>query len=365
MVHFFIAILSFISTILIVVSVHEFGHFSLAKLFKIKVLRFSIGFGRVLWCWQDKQQTEYTISAIPGGGYVKLLDSREAEVTPADQPYAFDQRPIYQCFAVMIAGVLFNLIFAFFAFWLVLSVGITYVKPLIGEVAPNSPAAIAGIEAGEEIVAIDNHPTPHWAAIAMGLIAHYGEQDSVTITVQEFKQAQIKQHLINIDLRNWRLNALKPDPLSSLGIIPARVPQQAQYLNKLKYPIFPAAIAAWQQTTSFLHFNFVVLQKILTGVISWKSLGGPITIFKSTILAANQGIVIYINFLALLSISIGMVNLFPIPGLDGAQIIYLLVEAVRGKPVSIAMQVLLFRLGVILIALLMMQAMLNDLLRLF
>jgi regulator of sigma E protease len=363
MLHIFLAILAFISTILIVVAVHEFGHFSVAKFFKIKVLRFSIGFGKVLWCWHDKQQTEYAISAIPLGGYVKLLDSRETNVDPAEQQYAFDKRPIYQRFAVMIAGVLFNFVFALLAFWLVLSIGISYVKPLVGSVTSNSPAAIAGIKAGEEIVAIDNRATPHWAAIAMALITHYGEQGDVTITVRESHQA--KQHSIKLDLRDWRLNALKPDPLGSLGIIPARVSQQAQFSNKLKYPVFPAAIAAWQQTISFLHFNFVVLQKILTGVISWKSLGGPFTIFKAAILAAGQGTIIYINFLALLSISIGMVNLFPIPGLDGAQIVYLMFEAIRGKPVSVAMQVLLFRLGVILLALLMIEVMLNDLLRLF
>jgi regulator of sigma E protease len=365
MLHISLAVLAFISTILIVVSVHEFGHFIVARFFKIKVLRFSIGFGKILWRFYDKHQIEYAISAIPLGGYVKLLDEREGPVTSADKPHAFNNHPVYQRFAVMIAGVLFNLIFAFLAFWLVLSMGISFIKPLVGGVVPGSPAALAGIKAGEEIVAVDQRSTPHWAAITMALITHYGEQSNLTITVHESHQTQDRQHNLQLDLRHWQLNALRPDPLNSLGIIPAKLPQQKQFLNILKYPVFPAAAAAFQQTISFLHFNGVILQKILTGVISWKSLGGPLTIFKATILAAGQGAIIYINFLALLSISIGIVNLFPIPGLDGAQIIYLVIEMVRGKPLSIAVQVLLFRLGVIVLALLMIEVMLNDLLRLF
>jgi regulator of sigma E protease len=374
MTHILFSLLAFISTILIVVSVHEFGHFIVARIFKIKVLRFSIGFGKVLWSCRDKKNTEYAISAIPLGGYVRLLDEREGTVEPAEQTQEFNHHPIYQRFLVLIAGVVFNLIFAFLAYWLVFSAGIVYVKPIIGSVITNSPAAQANIKPGEEIIAIDNQATPHWAAVAMTLVAHYGESGELTITTQKSPRSltlatpfykggeQLQtQHVINLNLKNWRLNALRPDPLSSLGIVPDRKVQ----LHTLQYPIFTAAVVAYQQVITFLKFNASILHKMITGVISWKSLGGPFTIFQAAAMSANQGVIIYINFLALLSISIAIVNLFPIPGLDGAQLVYLLIEFIRRKPLSIDMQLLLFRLGVICLALLMVTVLMNDLLRLF
>lgn len=370
MIHILFSILAFISTILIVVSVHEFGHFIVAKFCKIKVLRFSIGFGKVLWRFYDKQKTEYAISAVPLGGYVRLLDENEGPVAPEERSQTFNYHPLHQRFAVIIAGVLFNIIFAFLAFWLVFSVGIVFIKPLVGGVMPNSLAAEAGIKAGEEIIAINNKSTPHWSAIAMTLIEYYGEEKTVAITVREISKNKIIQHQINLDLRHWHLNALRPDPLSSLGIVPYQfskpitIAQRTQMLNTMRYPFFKAAMVAYQQMVSFIHFNWVILTKMLTGVISWKSLGGPLTIFQAAVLSAGQGLIIYINFLALLSVSIAVVNLFPIPGLDGAQLVYLLIEMIRGKAVSLQAQVLLFRLGVIVLVLLMIQVLMNDLLRL-
>lgn len=358
---YFFAIISFLCAVLILVSVHEFGHFIVAKFCKIKVLRFSIGFGKPLLHFYDKQKTEYVIAAIPLGGYVKLLDEREAPVALVEQSQAFNRHPIYQRFAVMIAGVLFNLIFAFFAFWLVLSVGMMYVRPIIGNVLPNSPVATIGLKAGAEITAIDHRPTPTWNAIAMALLSHYGTADPLLITAQtEEASNHIKTTVFNIDAKQWHLNALRPDPLSSLGIIPYRSHQ----LFKLRYPVWTAASVAFDQTTAFFKFNIMMIYKMVTGVISWKGMGGPLTIFEASALSAGQGIIVYINFLALLSISIAIVNLLPIPGLDGLQIIYLLIEFIRRKPISIATQVLLFRLGVIVLALLMTTVLMNDLLRL-
>lgn len=351
---------AFLVTILIIVGVHEWGHFAVATLCKIKVLRFSIGFGKALWRFQSKQGTEYVIALIPLGGYVKLLDEREGLVSSEERPYAFNYRPLYQRFLVILAGSFFNLLCSLLAFWWVLSMGITYVKPIIGSVKADSLVAQAGLQAREEIIAIDGHPTPHWAAIAMALIRHYGEQGKLTITVQKPDEMQVRSHTTSIDLRQWKLNALRPDPLGSLGIIPYR---SSHLLHTLHYSPLAAWKPAFEQLTTFVNFNIVIVYKMVTGVISWQSLGGPLTIWDATVLAADQGLVVYINFLGLLGASIALINLLPIPGLDGAQLIYLAIEGIRRRPVSTAVQLLFFRLGLILLSLLMLQALMNDLLR--
>jgi regulator of sigma E protease len=356
--HILFPFIASVSALLLVISAHEFGHFLVAKLCNIKVLRFSIGFGKVLWRCRDRQGTEYALSAIPLGGYVRLLDEREGTVAAHEQKGAFNRRPFYQRFAVIIAGVGFNIIFAFLAFWLVFSIGITYVKPLVGSVIADSPAARARINSGDEIIAIDNKLTPNWAAISMALISHYGATKTVTVSVKKFRAPQQVQQ-IKLDLSGWRLNALRPNPLANLGISAAHT----QQVNILHYPVLKASVVSFQQTLDFIKFNFIVLHKMLTGIISWKSLGGPFTIFKAAVLSADQGFVVYVNFLALLSISVATINVFPLPGLDGAQLVYLLIERIRGKPVSVAMQVLLFRLGAMLLFLLMIQVVMNDMLR--
>lgn len=361
MAYFIFALLIFILTILILVSVHEWGHLIAAKFCRIKVLRFSIGFGKPWWrFYRDAQGTDYVLAPIPLGGYVKLLDEREAPVAAAELSYAFNRHSVYQRLAVVAAGVIANILLAILAFWLVFSVGITVMRPVIGSVLPNSLAAAAGIKANEEIIAIDDRPTPHWPAVAMALVSHYGESGKLTLTVQQANHAGLKSATLNINLHDWVLNGLRPDPLHSLGIVPAHTP----LLRTLQYPIWTAAIVSLQQTFAFIKFNFVVIKKMLTGVLSWHGLGGPISIFNAAALSAGQGIIIYINFLALLSISIAVINLLPLPGLDGAQLVYLLIELVRKKPVSVAVQILLFRLGVILLFLLMFQVIMNDLLRL-
>src|SRR6185312_2678540 len=243
MLHTLLALIAFISIILIIVGIHELGHFIAAKLCKIKVLRFSLGFGKPLYRFQSKHGTEYVIAAIPLGGFVKLSDN------------VFNQSPLYQRFLVMIAGSLSNLIFSFLAFWLVLSIGITYVKPIVGAVVPGSLAQQAGLKKGEEIIAIDNRPTAHWAAIAMALISHYGEAGTRTVSTRLVKENQPQIHQVNIDLRQWKLNALRPDPLGSLGIVPST----HHVLQQLRYPPLNAWRPAWEQLTTFVAFNLTVV----------------------------------------------------------------------------------------------------------
>lgn len=366
-----LAILTFLSVVIIIVVVHEFGHFSVAKFFGMKVQRFSIGFGKPLWSFFDKEGTEYALAPIPLGGYVKLVDTREGEVAPEDLPYAFDQRPLYQRFLVVLAGPLFNFIFAIICFWAVLSIGVTTVKPIVGTVIADSPAAKAGVKPGEQIIAVNGRETFHWAAVSMALVRHYGEKGFLNLTVKEPEQTEVKTSEVHLDLQNWKLDALKPNPLEGLGIKPyipnnkvdGKLKWPKELLQERSYPLFPALIHAVSETYNFITFNFIILSKMITGVISWRGIGGPLTIMEAAAIAAKQGFVIYVNFLALLSISIGILNLLPIPGLDGGQIFFQLIELLRGKPVSVRVQLLVFRLGIIILLLIMVQAIVNDLLR--
>jgi regulator of sigma E protease len=367
------AIFSFLLTIFIVAGVHEFGHFVLARIFKIRVIRFSIGFGKVLWRTYDKRGTEYAISLFPIGGYVKLLDSREDTVVASELGDTFDGRPIYQRFCVLIAGPVFNFILAVLAFWIIFIHGVVYIKPIVGQVVVESLAAQAGIKPQDEIVAVNKHNTITWTAVAMDLIRHYGDTEDLIITTRSSSQQMLNKHTLKVNPLNWHLDALKPDILQSIGIEPYvptalnkkdKIEWPATMLESTHYNVISALPKAIEETSYFISFNIIILYKMITGVISWHGLSGPVGIFKAASGAARQGFIIYLNFLALISIGIGLLNLLPIPGLDGAQIVYLLYELVKGKPMSVAAQVFAFRLGIILLIIIMLQALLNDLLRL-
>ncbi len=378
MLNILFSILVFISVVLILVTIHELGHFSVAKFFGIRVQRFSVGFGKPFFKLYDKTGTEYVLAPIPLGGYVKLLDSREEEtaLAPEELPYAFDHRPLYQRFAVLIAGPLFNVFFAIIGFWLVLSIGIVTVKPIVGTVLPNSPAAKAGVHSGDQLLAIGTQKTSNWSAVGLSLILHYGEKGTLVVSVQPTTLPMQPARTLQLDLSTWRLNDLKPDPLNSLGIVPY-VPEKilkdtsgkAQWppemIQTVHYSPLQAFLPAVKETYAFASFNLIILYKMLTGVISWKGLGGPISIMQAAGIAAQQGGVIYLNFLAFLSISIAIINLLPIPGLDGSQIFYQLIELIRRRPVSMEAQMLAFRIGFIIFLLLVVQVFVNDLLRIF
>ncbi|HEB59067.1 MAG TPA: RIP metalloprotease RseP, partial [Gammaproteobacteria bacterium] len=180
-----VMILSFLLAITILVAVHEFGHFWVARRVGVRVLRFSIGFGKPLLRWRRKgDPTEYIIAAIPLGGYVKMLDEREGEVSEADLPFAFNRKPLLARVAVVFAGPLFNFLFAIFAFWLMFMVGVSDVRPVIGKISPDSPAAVAGLQEGEEIVAVNGKPTPIWQVVMDSLAPSLLERQITEITVR-------------------------------------------------------------------------------------------------------------------------------------------------------------------------------------
>lgn len=354
-------IFTIIISLLLLITVHEFGHFIVAKFMGIKVLRFSIGFGKPLFSWRSASSgTEYVITVFPLGGYVKMLDEREGKVLPQDVSLAFNRQAFWKRFCVILGGPVANVLLAWLLFWSVFSIGMIVPLPIIGTVIPDSPAALANIRADSQIVAIDDRATPHWTAVVMAMVSRMGETtETMTMTTRDRATGQTQQHEIN--LSRWNVDPLKPQPLNSLGIQPKTTELE---LQTQQYPFIKASFVGLQEVWAFAAFNSVIIYKMFSGDISIKSLGGPLTLFQSIVLAAEQGVVAFLAFFAVVSVMLAVINLVPFPGLDGGHVAYLLIEAVIRRPVSVAVQVLLFRLGMIAIIVLLVQALSNDLLRL-
>jgi len=446
-----ISIIGIILTILFIVGIHEFGHFIVARLVGIKVLRFSLGFGKALFRWHDKKGTEFVLAAIPLGGYVKMLDESEEKVTKNELHLAFNRQPLYKKIAVVIAGPLANFIFSFVLYWLLFVVGFTSFIPLIGNITPHSLAANAGLKPQDEILDINNKVTRDWNSVVIRLMTYLGEKTQVAIKTQQFNSHTILQH--TLDLTHWQMNNLKPDPLKSLGIEPYqpkisliigallpnspasqsglqindmilsigqqhiknweqlitfvamhpaetflfKIKRQAKILSlpvtigykydglfqkhgflglspqfkwpagllrKIQYSPLTALAPAKQEVVDFTTLNFQFLGKMLTGKVSLQGLGGPITMFESAGTALNNGILPFISFLAFFSIAIGVINVLPIPGLDGGHLLFYFIEFVTRKPLSLRIQTLFLRLGIIALLLLVTQALVNDIMRL-
>lgn len=449
--HNLISIIGILITIAFVVGTHEAAHFMMARKLGIRVLRFSIGFGKTLLRWVDSKGTEYVISLIPLGGYVKMLDENEGEVSPADRQYAYNQQPYYKKFLVVLAGPAMNIACAAILYWLIFMIGFTTLKPMIGDVTSGSIADKAGLKSQQVIVSIDHHPVNGWAGFILRLIAHVGDNDHVAIGV--VSDAKPQETIINVPLANWSLDGLTPDPLASLGITPYTPPipmvikfiqpgspaasqlqvndkiiaidkkpinsweilmqlvlnhpdtkmnftiernhkqielpiqigsqrnlfmQKSGYLgmgpeitlpenlqNTIQYGPIAAIPHAFQQLYDFTYFNFVLIGKLITGKLSLQSLGGPITIFDSAGTALNIGLLAFLGFLAFLSISIGVINLLPIPGLDGGHLFIQTIEAIIRRPVPDRVLDIAYRLGFLLLFMVLATSLLNDILRLF
>lgn len=446
------SIIAFLFAISILALIHECGHFLVARFFNVKVLKFSIGFGKPLFSWKGKNHIQYLISAIPLGGYVKMVDTREGMVAHDELPFAFDRKPVWQRLLIVLSGPLTNIIFTVLILWLIFVIGINSPKPIVGKILPNTIASQVGIKAGDEFITIEKTKVINWQDVLLKVFAKIGAKDILPVSLKT-QNNEIKN--FNLDLKNWQIDMLQLDPLHDLGIEPyhPRMPavineigknspaekagfklqdkviavdnnnvedwdalveyiknhpkeqltfnvvRQGNKLNltattawkfgdgwkktgylgispvqrewpkeyfvKQQYSPPIALSHALQNTFAFLTFNFIVIEKLVTGKISVLVLGGPISIFQSAATALNQGIVVYFSFLALLSLMLAFVNLLPIPGLDGGYVIFLLLEAITKKPLSNSVQILIFRLGIIFLVLLMFQATLNDLMRIW
>ena len=444
------SILFFLLALAILVAIHEFGHFWVARRFGIRVLRFSIGFGPRLLKKQDKTGTEYALSLIPLGGYVKMLDEREGPVPQSERHLAFNRRPIYQRFLVVLAGPIFNFILAIFAFMLMYTVGISQLAPIVGDVPTDSIAAKGGIVRADEIISVAGKNTYSWQQVLTQIILSKGTDKPLAITVKkpdhstqdlqldisqwqpDFSQDEFANSLglsllipkippiigqviantpaqkaklqqndriveINtqevfywqemvdyirtranqeIDLlveRDNELISIKVTPEArkqdgeTVGYLGVMVQQQSlpeNMLRNIKLDPISAFIKGVEQSIHYTAMTFKVLAKLLTGALSFSSISGPIGIAHGAGQSASIGLAYYLHFLGLVSISLFVLNLLPIPVLDGGHLMYYAIEWVRGKPVSEKTQVVGFKIGMFLLLLLMAMAIYNDFVRL-
>lgn len=449
------AVLSFIVAVGVLVTVHEFGHFWVARRLGVKVLRFSIGFGRPLWSRRvGRDQTEYCIATIPLGGYVKMLDEREGEVPDADRERAFNRQPLWVRFAVVFAGPFFNFLFAAVAYWLMFVVGVSGLRPLVAEVAPGSAAAAAGIEPQDAIVAVEGRETPTWEAVIQAVLGQVLDEKRLNIEVVGDDGARESltvrlEHIALDDLTRGRffetlgIEPLRPSIPPVIGGVEAGSPAEAAGLEqgdrvvavdgrrieswralvelvraqpgeqlefevvrggaRLSLVLVPSAqateagetvgrIGAWADPPEGRLDEYYVTQRqgpfnaagsavvetgrmtVLTLQMLWKmvlqevsleNLSGPISIAQYAGYTAQVGFSEFVQFLAIVSISLGILNLLPIPVLDGGHLLYYFIELFTGRPVSEEVQAAGQRLGIVMLVGLMGLAFYNDLARLF
>ncbi|WP_439287474.1 sigma E protease regulator RseP [Lonepinella sp. BR2357] len=437
------SLVSFIIVIGVLVSVHEYGHFWAARKCGIKVHRFSIGFGKVLWSKKDKQGTEFAVSLIPLGGYVKMLDERNETVPAELKSQSFNSKTVLQRMFVIVAGPLANFIFAILAYWVVFAVGIPSVKPVIDGVKPNSIAAQAQLAPNSQILAVDGTESPDWETINMLLATKLGNEQ-VTLTVTPFGENRPQQKTLNIQA--WTFDPDKQSAFGALGIQPvgnqvemkiAKVvenspaekagllvgdeiytalgetfawqdfvkqvqqghplslqihregqilavtlipeqqenryvvgiaptihPMNEQYRTELKYDMLDALWKGAEKTAQLSWLTLKVIGKLLTGDLSLNNLSGPISIAQGAGISSQIGFVYYLGFMALISVNLGMMNLFPLPVLDGGHLVFLAAEGIKGKPVSDKVQNVFYRIGATLLLMLTAFALFNDFLRL-
>ncbi len=447
----FSTLLYFILALMILVLVHEYGHFIVARWCGVKVLRFSFGFGKVLARWRDKRGTEYAWSLIPLGGYIKMLDESEGPVDESERHLAFNNKSIWARIAIVVAGPLFNFIFAFIALWLVLVIGIKSFAPIIGHVAPNSIAAQAGLDVKQEILAVNGQPIASWRDFQYAFMPLVGTQEPVLLTVKSTPHHLQKQR--SLSLQHWQLDAKNPDLLDSLGITPfvptippivaevmpnspaqtagfqvndvvvsvnnqtisdwltlvafvKKHPNQdlvfvikrqkdtkrliahttmttengqqqgslglrsqtihwpESWLRVQRLPPLQAVGAAFKDTVDMTATTFILIGRLIKGQLSLKTMSGPVGIAKGAGESGRGGFVYYLSFLALVSISLGVLNLLPIPMLDGGHLLYYILELGCRRPVSDQLKTIGTYLGLVFLIALTLIALLNDVSRL-
>ncbi len=448
---FLTSVVSFIVAIAILVAIHEFGHFWVAKRLGVKVLRFSIGFGKPLWKRRSgPDQTEYVLAAIPLGGYVKMLDEREGDVPANELHRAFNRQSVWTRIAVVAAGPMANFLFAVVVYALMYMVGVNGVKPVVGEVLPDSPAAQAGILAGEQIVSVDGKKTPSWETATLAMVKRALASGGMSLTLQTPDGAIEQRHL---DLGDSRQLLGEGDMLHKIGIQPWRpripavfgrlmeggaatraglrvgdeivkangkpisewrevvdviraspnkpvaleVKRDSQVLRytvtpdtvvedgltigrigampkvdtsiyadmrvKVRFGPLEAVAQGARRTWDMSVLTLKMLWKMVVGEASLKNISGPLTIAEYAGVSALIGVSAFLGFLGIVSVSLGVLNLLPIPVLDGGHLFYYLIELVKGGPISPAAEAFGQRIGLALLGCLMFVAFYNDISR--
>lgn len=444
-------IMAFIVVISVLVSFHEFGHFWVARKCDVKILVFSIGFGKPLWSKRfGKDQCSLVIAALPLGGYVKMLDEREQTVAAHELHRAFNRKSLLQRSVIVLAGPVFNFIFAVMAFWLMFMIGLTGLKPMVGAVAEDSIAYHAGLHEGIEIIAVESDETRTWTMVANTLLDKMLVADTVEITVSDNSGINVlslntvglslddiaQQDLLNklgitpqgikapaiigkvqpglpaakvgliphdlivsaddIPVADWQqwvsyvqahpeqkitMQIQRTGRYLTLDIIPDRkitndgkvigfigaanrVENSSALLAKESYGLIQAFLMSIERTWDMSWLTLRILGKMVSGQISAKNLSGPISIAQYAGNSAQLGIAAFLWFLGIISISLGVLNLLPIPLLDGGHLLYYTVEFLKGSPVSESVQAVGQQIGLMLLLGIMTFVFYNDIERL-
>jgi len=350
--------LTFLSAIVLfglIIFVHEFGHFLSAKLVGVRVLKFSIGFGPKL-IGKKYGDTEYLISSIPFGGYVKMLgESSEDELQEKDKAFAFTNQPVWKRFIIVFLGPLFNFLFAFIIFVFIFLYGLPVLLPQIGDVLPNTPAQRAGLMKGDTIVSIDGSQITQWDEMTQIIHTSPGRplnlkirrnNDLVSLTVTPEKK-KVKD-LFGQDME-----------VGLIGIKPS-----GSTFTRKSNPV-ESVINSAKRTWELTVLTIVSVIKLIQRVIPMNTIGGPIMILQMAGEQASLGILNFFVFMAIININLGVLNLLPIPILDGGHILFLGIEAIRKKPLEEKIVSIAQRVGIAIILLIMVFALYNDILRIF
>ena len=337
----------------ILVFVHELGHFLVAKKLGIKVLKFSLGFGPPLLSrrWGE---TEYLISAVPLGGYVKLFGEDPAEELDAEETRrSFSARPVWHRIGVVVAGPLMNFVLAVVVFSVLSLFGSPVPLPVIGEVSADMPAAAAGIESGDRVVAINGEVVETWEDLARLVVASGGDQIDVvvargeeTLTFQITPARRNGHNLLGEEVE-------KP----MIGVAPS-----GEVVVK-RHPVWQAPWIGVLETVKWTGLTLDVLRKMVLGQVSPRTLGGPIAIAQMAGETARAGLLSFLFLVAVLSVNLGVLNLLPIPILDGGHMLFFVIEAVRGKEVSLRNREVAQQIGLAILLLLMVYVFYNDIVR--
>jgi regulator of sigma E protease len=351
-----VSLFAIVLTLLLVVGIHEAGHAWLARFFNVKITRVSIGFGKPLLSWQGKR-CEWVWAMWPFGGYVRLLSSRIEPVSAKDNQFCFDKKPIWVRCVILLAGAVANILLAWLALMLMLMLGYQQMVPIIANVTEPSIAASAGLSSGDQIKSIAGNQVPSWREVGMQLIMTLGK-DKVDVLVSD--KTGVERHL-SLDLANWQYKHTKKPILNTMGIVPDLSTRNMQRVSGV--PLLQALQDAFIKMAGLLYFYLVMLKQLLTGAVPFIVLLGPLGLFTAMIGSFMQGVAVFLYFIASFSLAVALINVLPLPGLDGGSIVYALVEKIRGKPVSVAMEVLLHRLMFIALCLVLVQLLLNDMQR--
>jgi regulator of sigma E protease len=451
--HALITIASFLVTVGVLVVIHEFGHYLVARWVGVKILRFSVGFGKPLAVRRDRHGTEWVLSAIPLGGYVKMLDEREGEVAPLELHRSFNRQGVWARILIVLAGPAANFFLAFLVYWALFVAGLPGMRPVVGDPPPNTAAAVAGLASGDTVRAIGDEPVLTWNDVRWLLLKEAVKRETVTLEVETERgtrmtrpldmSAVTKEDLDRDFLGKLGLKPFRPRAPALLGrILPNSAAQRAGLLQDDRVvSISGKPIATWAEFTTEVSsspgrsllieieragrriqlratpepasdgdgrigrlgveapaelkreydrmsttvrygpiaaigkaahkvydlsvFSVKMLGRMIVGDVSWKNLSGPITIADYAGQSAQLGWITWLGFLALVSVSLGVLNLLPIPLLDGGHLVYYFAEIVTRSPVSERTMEIGQRFGIALLLGLTFFAFYNDLNRLF